>query len=135
MRTALRAIVLLWLWILFQTPVARTTGASAVADASRMQVAAQKSADSLEQAWSLPGSWGGIVTDERTGNVLATTRAALIEIDSTGRTVRETPFRASPRLRSAKLASGQALLSFSTWSAQVNVHDDKGALLWAYPPA
>lgn len=130
----LRLIVLLVLWSSFHGP-AVATGAAGVADASPVRVAAEKAAGSLEQVWSLPGSWSGIVTEQESGNVLVATRSALVEIDSTGRTVRETPFRRSPRLRSAKFASGQVLLSFSTWSPQVTVYDQKGALLWAYPPA
>jgi len=138
MRTVLLFTLFLTLLYALNAPVVATTR---MTDGARVESAAQVAGDNravsggLELAWSLPGRWGGIVADERAGSAFVSTSAAMFEIDSSGRTVRETPSRPGARLRSARFASGRALLSFGVWSLQLNVYDEKGALLWAYPPA
>ena len=136
MRTVLLLTILLPLHAPSE-PVTATTRMTDVARVALAQVAADKQPVSggLELAWSVPGRWGGIVADERAGSAFVSTSAAMFEIDSAGRTVREIPSRPGARLRSARFVSGRALLSFGVWSPQLNVYDEKGALLWAYPPA
>ena len=92
----------------------------------------------LEQIWSLNGTWRGLASNERSGQIYASGSRSIALIDATGKTDRQVSVSANGTiLRQARLSpSGDpSLLSFSTWSAQVTVHNSAGQMLWSYPPA
>lgn len=92
----------------------------------------------LEQAWSLEGTWTGVVGDEGKGAIYAIGRGGqCVELDLAGKQRREIkiPEDKSPILRIAHFrgAVGTVLLTFSPWGEEVRAYDLSGKRLWNYP--
>ena len=87
----------------------------------------------LEQLWTLNGRFSGVVWDARANVIRAVSGATLLELDSAGRIMRQTPFGTAPTLRLAHFASQETvLLAFGTWSPDVRAVDLNGTELWRY---
>jgi hypothetical protein len=105
--------------------------------------AAQKkgpSATAMEQAWSLEGSWTGVVSDDSTGTVYAIGQGGqCVAVDSAGKIQRkiQLPGAVGSTVRLATLRGdgAKALLTFSVWGDELRVYDLSGKHLWSYPGA
>ena len=94
----------------------------------------------LEQAWSLEGTWTGVISDQAKGAIYTIgPRGKCVELDWAGKQQREIklPEGSGSILRIATLrgAAGKALLTFSVWGEELRAYDLSGKQLWSYPRA
>jgi hypothetical protein len=92
---------------------------------------------SLEVAWSLEGSWTGVICDESKRAIYAIDgNGKCVELDLGGKQLREFKIPNSSRsiLRMATLLPGKekTLLAFSSWGEELQAFDLKGKKLWGY---
>ena len=91
----------------------------------------------LKPAWSLKGSWSGVVGDDKEDAVYALdANGKCAELDSAGKTRREFKLPQAGgsvlRLASWPGEEGKALLAFGVWALELRVYDFKGTPLWNY---
>jgi len=93
----------------------------------------------MESVWAIDGSWLGVVADEKGGSFYAgsVTSRALVELDASGKVLRQISATPSPILRQARFAGTDrsVFLAFGTWSANVRAIDVNGSVIWTYPEA
>jgi hypothetical protein len=92
----------------------------------------------LEQAWSLEGTWTGVVSDEGKGAIYTIGRGdKCVELDLAGKQQREIKLAESKgsilRIATFPGAVGKALLTFSVWGEELRAYDLSGKQLWSYP--
>lgn len=102
------------------------------------QAQQQPSLGSLVPAWSAQGFWTGVVGDDDAGRIYAVgPRAVGVEFDAAGRKQREIPLPENAgsivRLATLDADGSKALLTFGTWSHQLQAYRVDGKPLWNYP--
>ena len=89
----------------------------------------------LTAAWSLPGRWSSVATDEKTGVIHALGGDSIAEIDVEGRIRHESqlPQRTEERLLRLATSPRVALVTFRTWGLTgVVARGVRGERLWSY---
>lgn len=90
----------------------------------------------LTAAWSLPGRWSGVATDEKTGVICALGDDRFAEIDVQGRIRHESRFPWNSEARLLRLATSPrvAVVTFTPWGIRRGVvgHGVRGERLWNY---
>jgi RNA polymerase sigma factor (sigma-70 family) len=91
----------------------------------------------LKQAWSLEGTWTGVVSDPGQGAIYTIGGGKCVEVDVAGKQQREFNIpqeRGSlVRLAAWRGEVRKALLTFSVWTAELTAYDLSGKQLWSYP--
>jgi RNA polymerase sigma factor (sigma-70 family) len=91
----------------------------------------------LKQAWSLEGTWTGVVSDDGTGAIYTIGGGKCVELDVAGKQQGEFKIPQESgslvRLATWRGKERKALLTFSVWSTELSAFDLSGKHLWNYP--